>query len=75
MGIDNGSVKIDAKQLRQMTEGYRSFLAANGNGGSPREAHVYALAMKNKGVTFNRSVAEVIMELEGRLPSYWNDKS
>ena len=56
---------------RDMHEGYAHYLKTGRKDRSPREAHMFALAMAHKGVRFNRSVSDIVMELEGELPTYW----
>lgn len=55
-----------------MIEGYARFVADGRNERGPRTAHVFALAMLHKGITYGRSVRDIILELEGELPSYWS---
>jgi hypothetical protein len=66
-----GATKINAKEHRQMLESYKLYLAGEKKEGTPREAHIFALATKHKGVTFGKSVAAIVIELEGSLPAYW----
>jgi hypothetical protein len=66
-----GVTKINAKEHRQMLESYKLYLAGEKKEGTPREAHIFALATKHKGVTFGKSVAAIVIELEGSLPAYW----
>jgi hypothetical protein len=66
----DGSGKADAREHRAMIEGYARFVADKGRG--PRTAHVFALMMLHKGITYGRSVSEIILELEGQLPAYWS---
>ncbi len=66
-----GATKINAKEHRQMLESYSLYLAGAKKAGSPREAHLFALATKYKGITFGKSVAAIVIELEGSLPEYW----
>jgi hypothetical protein len=56
---------------RDMQEGYAHYIEAGRKNRSPREAHLFALEMAHKGVRFDRSVIEIVMELEGELPNYW----
>ena len=67
----DGSGKPDGKEHRAMIEGYARFLADGRKERGPRAAHVFALAMLHKGITYGRSVSEIILELEGALPPYW----
>jgi hypothetical protein len=66
-----GATKIDVKEHRRMLESYKFYLTDAKKEGSPREAHLFALATKHKGVTFGKSVAAIVIELEGSLPAYW----
>lgn len=66
-----GATKVNAKEHRQMLESYQLYLAGGKKERSPREAHIFALATKHKGVTFGKSVAAIVIELEGSLPEYW----
>ena len=67
----DGAGKPDGKEHRAMLEGYARFVADSHKERGPRTAHVFALAMLHKGITYGRSVSEIILELEGALPPYW----
>ena len=67
----NGSGKPVGKEHRAMIEGYARFVADGRKERGPRTAHVFALAMLHKGITYGRSVSDIILELEGALPPYW----
>jgi hypothetical protein len=68
----NGSAKADGKDHRAMIEGYARFVADGRKERGPRTAHLFALAMLHRGVTYGRSVQDIILELEGELPAYWS---
>jgi len=68
----NGSAKTDGKEQRAMMEGYARFIADGRKERGPRTAHLFALAMMHKGITYGRSVRDIILALEGELPSYWS---
>jgi hypothetical protein len=68
---NDGSRKPDGKEHRAMIEGYARFVADGRKERGPRTAHVFALTMLHRGITFGRSVSEIILELEGQLPAYW----
>jgi hypothetical protein len=55
-----------------MVDGYDRFVADGKRERGPRTAHLFALAMLHKGISYGRSVRDVILELEGRLPTYWS---
>ena len=55
-----------------MIEGYARFVAEGRKERGPRTAHVFALSMLHKGITYGRSVRDIILTLEGELPSYWS---
>ncbi len=69
------TIKPDGKEHRKMVDGYNHFLAMHQKQGSPREAHLFALELAHKGMTFGKTVGEIIMELEGSLPTYWEGES
>jgi hypothetical protein len=66
------SGKPDGKEHRAMVDGYDRFVADGKRERGPRTAHLFALAMLHKGISYGRSVRDVILELEGRLPTYWS---
>jgi hypothetical protein len=57
--------------LHDMQGHYREYLKVKRAEGNAREAHLFALAMKHRGVTFGLPVQEVVLALEGALPAYW----
>ena len=65
--------RTNAALNRQLRDQYEKFLHEGHKLGSPREAHLFALAMRHRGLTFNRSVEQVVVELAGDLPLYWSD--
>lgn len=65
------SGKPDGKEHRAMIDGYERFVVDGKKERGPRTAHVFALAMLHKGITYGRSVRDIVLELEGGLPSYW----
>ena len=67
----DGSQRPDGKEHRAMIEGYARYVADGRKERGPRTAHVFALAMLHKGITFGRSVSDIVLELEGALPPYW----
>ncbi len=69
----DGSGKPDGKELRAMNESYARFIADGRKERGPRSAHVFALAMLHQGITYGRSVRDIIVDLEGELPAYWSD--
>jgi hypothetical protein len=71
MDVDAGAAKQDGKQHREMVDGYAAYLSKFRREKSPREAHLFALAMAHKGVTYERSVSSIVLALEGELPAYW----
>jgi hypothetical protein len=73
MGFEQITRRPDGKEHRKLSESYRHYLEASRKEGNPREAHVFALSMAHRGVTFGKSIAEVVVELEGKLPGYWTD--
>jgi hypothetical protein len=52
---------------------YKKFLDARKADSSPREAHIFALALKHKGEQDDRTVEDIVRELVGVLPDYWTD--
>ncbi len=70
-GPSNGNDTTEGKLRKQMHEDFEKYLAHGKKIRSPREAHVFALAMAHKGITYSRSIEQVIMGLEGALPAYW----
>jgi hypothetical protein len=62
----------DARFVREMREGYTAFLKKRQLEPSPQSAHQFALAARHTGVSFHRSVAEIVIQLEGVLPAYWS---
>lgn len=68
----DGAGAPDRKEHRAMIEGYARFIADGRRERGPRTAHVFALAMLHKGITYGRSVRDIVLQLEGELPSYWS---
>jgi hypothetical protein len=67
------SEKVARKASVKMRDEYENFLQRGQKIHCPREAHLFALAMRFKGESFGRTGEQVVMELEGELPSYWTD--
>ena len=66
------SGKLEAKEHRAMLESYARYIADGRKERGPRTAHLFALAMLHKGITYGRGVRDIILALEGELPSYWS---
>ena len=56
---------------REMPKLYKDYLSKKLVEGNPREAHLFALGMKHRGVTFGLPIREIVLMLEGGLPAYW----
>jgi hypothetical protein len=70
---DEKEERLFRRNTAQMRDAYQNYLQQGRKLHCPREAHLFALAMRLKGETFRRTVAEVVVELEGELPSYWTE--
>ena len=60
------------REREDLLRAYVQFLVHRRAERSPEMAHRFALSMRHKGVPLHQSVAEFVVELEGRLPSYWS---
>ena len=64
----------EERELKLMNESYSDFVLQGRFERSPTTAHRFALAMRHKGNTFGRSVAQIIVDLERQLPDYWTSE-
>jgi len=65
------TARLDGKERKAMLEGYARYLADGRKERAPRTAHVFALMMLHQGITYGRSVRDIVLDLEGALPAYW----
>jgi len=65
--------RAQKREREELLRAYVQFLVQRRAERSPEMAHRFALAMRHKGTSLHQSVAEFVVALEGRLPSYWSN--
>ena len=71
MHSQTNAVSPNSKEHREMVDCYQKYLSTGRKEAGPREAHLFALAMAHKGITYGRSVSDIVVTLAGELPPYW----
>jgi hypothetical protein len=62
-----------APKMEEIKDAYQKFISERQLHGTPTAAHQFALFMLFKGVALDLSVRELVLELEGELPAYWDN--
>ena len=67
----DGTFPMGNERYPALHKCYDEYLIKGRKERNAREAHLFALNMLHGGVTFGKSVQEIVVELEGELPPYW----
>ncbi len=69
--MSGAAAVIEEKASRDLRRSYEEYLKVWGKRHGPREAHLFVLDVRYRGLDFGLPVQDAVLALAGELPSYW----